>query len=122
MENTDPEFKNCCSEKTLRKADVITVGPSVPDTDYNKLLNELFNGKFKEVIYDRQMTYYLIPIWFLNITYEDKKYTFAMNDILMIFRNPILSKYFFLTYLILQLSESILGSLLMRTITDILFY
>ncbi len=39
-----------------------------PRYSYNKLLNELFNGKFEEVIYDRQMTYYLIPIWFLNIT------------------------------------------------------
>ena len=128
MENTDPEIKNCCSEKTLKQADVITVGPSNPDKDNNKLLNELFDGKFEEVIYDRQMTYYLIPIWLLNITCGNKTYTFAMNGqtgnmyIDDIPEPKILSKYFLLTYLILQLSESILGSLLLRNdISAVLF-
>ena len=30
-------------------------------------------------ISDRELTYYLVPVWLLNIPYKDKKYTFAMN-------------------------------------------
>ena len=74
------------------------------------------------------MTYYLIPIWLLNITCGNKTYTFAMNGqtgnmyIDDIPEPKILSKYFLLTYLILQLSESILGSLLLRNdISAVLF-
>lgn len=41
-----------------------------------------FNPQFalnNSVIEDKQLTYYLVPIWFLNVPYKNKNYTFAMN-------------------------------------------
>ena len=39
------------------------------------------NSKLKtnEVIYNRKLTYYLVPMWVMNIQHKSKKYTFAMN-------------------------------------------
>ena len=35
--------------------------------------------KTNEVIYNRKLTYYLVPMWVMNIQHKNKKYTFAMN-------------------------------------------
>ncbi|WP_295094917.1 hypothetical protein [Ruminococcus sp.] len=35
--------------------------------------------KTSEVIYNRKLTYYLVPMWVMNIQHKNKKYTFAMN-------------------------------------------
>ena len=35
--------------------------------------------KTNEVIYNRKLTYYLVPMWVMNIQYKNKKYIFAMN-------------------------------------------
>lgn len=60
----DKEIKNVCS---IRVASMVG-GDFVPD-----------RVRKKTDISQRKLMYYLVPIWFMNVTYRKKNYTFAMN-------------------------------------------
>ena len=64
MEFTDAEVKKVCSTRTA----VLIDGDYIPST-----------SKEKSVITNKKLFYYLVPIWFLNVSYKGKDYTFAMN-------------------------------------------
>lgn len=64
MESADREIKNVCS---LRAAALVEVD-FIPDV-----------AKESCEISKRKLTYYLVPIWFMNVEYKGKEYTFAMN-------------------------------------------
>ena len=48
-----------------------------PRDDYS--MYKFSEVKTNEVIYNRKLTYYLVPMWVMNIQHKNKKYTFAMN-------------------------------------------
>ena len=49
-----------------------------PSRDDNSLY-KFSEVKTNEVIYNRKLIYYLVPMWVMNIQHKNKKYTFAMN-------------------------------------------
>lgn len=72
MKNTDPEIKRICSVRTASKAESF-----YEPTDYDSRYVRDAHKNTK--ISNRELTYYLVPVWLLTIPYKDKKYTFAMN-------------------------------------------
>ena len=72
MNNANPEVKRICSVRASSKAQSL-----YEPVDYNSIY--VREAHKNANISDRELTYYLVPIWLLNIPYEGKKYTFAMN-------------------------------------------
>ena len=72
MERTDPEIKHICSVRVASRAAM-----QYEAGDYDPAYLRYSNKESK--ISDRELTYYLVPIWLLNIPYKNKTYTFAMN-------------------------------------------
>lgn len=64
MDFAEKEVKSACSTR----AAVLAEGDYIPDM-----------SRSKSKISDINMMYYLVPIWFMNVTYKGKDYTFAMN-------------------------------------------
>ena len=94
MEFADAEVKKVCLTRTA----VLIDGDYIPSTS-----NE------KSVITNKKLFYYLVPIWFLNVSYKGKDYTFAMNGQTGEFASPnVPFNYkekldFFLTFFILEI-------------------
>ncbi|WP_295092177.1 hypothetical protein [Ruminococcus sp.] len=93
MRDADYRVKETCPVKKL-KSDTYTSEPDI-----------------KKIIHNKELTYYLVPVWLLNITYEKENYTIAMNgqtgkmcaDSLP--NNPLYHRLYIIIYLILQLAE-----------------
>ena len=74
----------------------------------------------KKTIHKREMTYYLVPVWLLNIKYKNRNYTVAMNGqtgkmcIDSLPENSFYHCLYKIIYLIIQLLELILGYLLLK--------
>jgi len=49
------------------------------DTDTRKKLDKLLSVRLNEKITNRKLSYYLVPLWLLNINYNGEKFTYAMN-------------------------------------------
>ena len=64
MNHADEEVKQVCSARAALAAG----GDYIPGMAVKE-----------RVISDKKLTYYLVPIWFLNVAYKGQKYTFAMN-------------------------------------------
>lgn len=72
LNSTEPEVKRICSLRIASKAESI-----YESADYDsRYVREAHKNTS---ISDRELNYYLVPVWLLNIPYKDKKYTFAMN-------------------------------------------
>lgn len=105
MRDADYRVKEACPVKKIR-SDNVTVDPQT--------------AVVKKNIHNRELTYYLVPVWLMNITYDKANYTIAMNgqteemctDDLP--ENPLYYRLFKIIYLILQLIEFGLGSLLIK--------
>lgn len=103
MRDADYRIKETCPVKKIKS----DTGASEPD--------------IKKMIHNRELTYYLVPVWLLNITYEKANYTVAMNgqtgkmcaDSLP--DNPNYHRLYKIIYLILQLIEFGLGALLIKS-------
>ena len=93
MRDADYRVKETCPVKKL-KSDTYTSEPDI-----------------KKIIHNKELTYYLVPVWLLNITYEKENYTIAMNgqtgkmcaDSLP--NNPLYHRVYKIIYLIIQLAE-----------------
>ncbi|MDD7516408.1 hypothetical protein [Ruminococcus flavefaciens] len=78
------------------------------------------DAEIKKIIHNRELTYYLVPVWLLNIKYVNRTYTIAMNgqtgkictDDLP--ENPLYYRWYKIIYLIIQLAELVLGFLYFR--------
>ena len=102
MRDADYRIKETCPVKKI-KSDTYSSDPDI-----------------KKIIHNRELTYYLVPVWLLNITYEKANYIIAMNgqtgkmctDNLP--DNPLYYRSFKIIYLILQLAEFVFGFLLLK--------
>ena len=105
MRDADYRVKEACPVKKIR-TDNGTVDPQTT--------------VIKKTIHNRELTYYLVPVWLMNVTYDKANYTIAMNgqtgemctDNLP--ENPLYYRLFKIIYLILQLIEFGLGFLLIK--------
>lgn len=73
MESVDSEMKRIGSLRATYNLE-----SKRPSRDDNSLY-KFSEVKTNEVIYNRKLTYYLVPMWVMNIQYKSEKYTFAMN-------------------------------------------
>ena len=64
MEFADKEIKRMC----MSRAAALAEGNYYPDEAIEK-----------SKISHQQLNYYLVPVWFMNVDYKGKEYTFAMN-------------------------------------------
>ncbi|WP_295093007.1 hypothetical protein [Ruminococcus sp.] len=116
MEFADAEIKKVC----FTRAAILSDGDYYSST-----------SKENSIISNKKLYYYLVPIWFLNVSYKGKDYTFAMNgqtgqfaspDVPYNFRNKI---DFLLTFFVIELLAFILGYICNKdsktTVADALF-
>ncbi|WP_294409955.1 hypothetical protein [uncultured Ruminococcus sp.] len=101
MRDADYRIKETCPAKAKK-------------ADDNKPI-DMQEAEIKKTIHNRELTYYLVPVWLLNVKYEKENYTIAMNgqtgkmctDNLP--ENPLYYRWYKIIYLIIHLAEIILG-------------
>jgi hypothetical protein len=107
MRDADYRIKEACPVKKIRSEN----GISDPET-----------ADVKKILHNRELTYYLVPVWLLNITYQKTNYTIAMNGQTSKMRvdnlpdDPLYFSSFKKIYLIIQIIELVLGYLFLRYI------
>ena len=106
MDFADAEVKQVCSTRTA----VLTDGDYIPST-----------SKEESVIKNKKLFYYLVPIWFLNVSYKGKDYTFAMNGQTGEFASPDVpfnrkdKLHFLLTFFLIEILAFILAFFWIKT-------
>ena len=101
MRDADYRIKETCPAKAKKDAD-------------NKPV-DMQEAEIKKTIHNRELTYFLVPVWLLNVKYDKENYTIAMNgqtgkmctDNLP--ENPLYYRWYKIIYLIIHLAEIILG-------------
>lgn len=107
MRDADYRIKEACPVKKIRSEN----GTSDSET-----------ADVKKILHNRELTYYLVPVWLLNITYQKANYTIAMNGQTGKMRvdnlpdDPLYFSSFKKIYLIIQIIELVLGYLFLRYI------
>ena len=76
LKSTDAVLKDIYNEninaKTYKKFDE-------EELDTEEKLDKLLTERLNTNICNRELSYYLVPVWLLKINCEDKEFTFAMN-------------------------------------------
>ena len=79
-------------------------------SNYNRQI-DLDDAEIKKTIHNRELTYYLVPVWLMNVKYGKQNYTIAMNGQTgkmcteYLPENPLYSHWSKIIYLIIQLIE-----------------
>lgn len=100
MEKADAEARAVCSARAAS----IVGGDYIPD-----------QMKTKTSVSHKELTYFLVPVWFLNVAYKGVDYTFAMNGQTGEFASPKVplnykaKLHHFLTFLVLEVIAFILS-------------